>query len=443
MGLPSDLRDKINELIGQGAGGQIVALSQKLMNILTDAGYVRHQVLLPDQVTVHPSNRDGVGLLVTDVHDLVEDIVETGWSDSKCYGIAVDTGIRHQATNEFNRRLAESSMGLLPHPDETQARYASLAGSHTVAGMRCVLHGAPHNHKGSKLTVDGCFNINLVEKADMGYANACRHGFTWAVISNDIITEFPAVADLLQAGQNTNVFKKESEFQILKRMITWIGQKAQVSWNEVKKSILKTKPDCSDACPYMFQFLTKFMNRDDLNKTDKRVMQTLAASKALGTDFWQAVSKDGKTAGEVLLTLRHCAVSAAYCSGTSLTGADVRKMLGNTAKSGKSQDLIEELRSLMDKTLNDEQKLKSREIQQQFEDRMVLVAMDKRPKHADAFTMVPETHFQVAVDSIKDETELTLTTKYEAYRPEPAPSPRSAAAGSTDKHMDQQVSSHG
>ena len=443
MGLPSDLRDKIKELIDQTAGGQIVALSQKLMNLLTDAGYVRHQVLLPDQVTVHPSNRDGVGLLVTDVHDLVEDIVETGWSDSKVYGIAVDTGIRHHATNEFNRRLAASSMGLLPEPDETKARYASLAGSHTVAGMRCVLHGTNHNHKGSKLTVDGCFNINLVEKADMGYANACRNGFTWAVISNDVITEFPAVADLLQAGQNTNVFKKESEFQILKRMITWIGQKAQVSWTEVKKSILKTKPDCSEACPYMFQFLTKFMNRDDLNKTDKRVMQTLAASKALGTDFWQAVSKDGKTAGDLLLVLRHCAVSAAYCSGTSLTGADVRKMLGNPTKSGKSQELIEELRSLMDKNLNDEQKLSAKEIQQQFEDRMVLVAMDKRPKHADAFTMVPEIHFQVAVDSIKDQIKVTLTTKYEAYRPDPAPSPRSVAAGSTDKHIDQQVSSHG
>ena len=145
----------------------------------------------------------------------------------------------------------------------------------------------------------------------------------------------------------------------------------------------------------------------------------------------------------MLLVLRHCAVSAAYCSGTSLTGADVRKMLGNPKKSGKSQELIEELRSLMDKNLNDEQKLSAKEIQQQFEDRMVLVAMDKRPKHADAFTMVPEIHFQVAVDSIKDQTKVTLTTKYEAYRPDPAPSPRSVAAGSTDKHMDQQVSSHG
>lgn len=84
--------------------------------------------------------------------------------------------------------------------------------------------------------------------------------------------------------------------------------------------------------------------------------------------------------------------------------------------------------------LNDEQKLNSGEIQHQFEDRIVLIAMDKRPKHGDAFIMVPEAHFQIAVDSIKDETKVTLTMKYEAYRPNPAPSPGSVAAGSTDKH---------
>jgi hypothetical protein len=50
MGLPSHLRDKIQELIDQTAGGQIVALSQKLMNLMMEAGYVRHQVLMPDQV---------------------------------------------------------------------------------------------------------------------------------------------------------------------------------------------------------------------------------------------------------------------------------------------------------------------------------------------------------------------------------------------------------
>ena len=95
----------------------------------------------------------------------------------------------------------------------------------------------PTTTKGLNSQLMDASTSDLVEKADMGYANACRNGFTWAVISNDVITEFPAVADLLQAGQNTNVFKKESEFQILKRMITWIGQKAQVSWTEVKKSI--------------------------------------------------------------------------------------------------------------------------------------------------------------------------------------------------------------
>ena len=103
---------------------------------------------------------------ITDVHELVEDIVETGFSDAKCQGIAVDVGIRHADTIAFNRKLAEASHGMLPMPDERMARYASLAGSHTAAGMRCVLRGSLHPGKDSKLVVDGHFNLDRVEKAD-------------------------------------------------------------------------------------------------------------------------------------------------------------------------------------------------------------------------------------------------------------------------------------
>ena len=439
MVLQPALRDQIKEIISQTAGGQIVALCQKLMALITEAGYVRQQVLTPEQVMVHPANRDGLGLSITDVHELVEDIVETGFSDSKCQGIAVDVGIRHADTIAFNRKLAEASHGMLPEPDERTARYASLAGSHTAAGMRCVLSGSLHPGKDSKLVVDGCFNINLVEKADQAYAKACRAGTLWQVISNDVIHEFPQVADLLLAGQNTNVFKRESEYQILRRMVTWIGQQAQVSWNSVKSNIMKTKPDCAQACPYMFQFLTKFMSHDDLQKTDERVMQTPYAYKALGTDVWQSIAKDAKSSGEVLLMLRHCAVRMGYCSGHHLAGADVRKMLQDVTKSGKIQAGIEELRELVETNLSKEQQVKCMEIQAQFEDKMVLVAMDKRPKADSSFTMVPEAHMQVFVDAIRDETTVIITKKFEAYRPDVTPSPLPSA--STDK--DQQVSSHG
>ena len=166
MVLQPELRDQIKDIIGQMAGGQIVALCQKLMAIITEAGYVRNQVLTPEQVMVHPVNRDGLGLSITDVHELVEDIVETGFSDAKCQGIAVDVGIRHADTIAFNRKLAEASHGMLPMPDERMARYASLAGSHTAAGMRCVLRGSLHPGKDSKLVVDGHFNLDRVETAD-------------------------------------------------------------------------------------------------------------------------------------------------------------------------------------------------------------------------------------------------------------------------------------
>lgn len=259
------------------------------------------------------------------------------------------------------------------------------------------------------------------------------------MISNDVIHEFPQVAHLLQAGQNTNVFKRESEYQILRRMVTWIGQQAQVSWNSVKLNIMKTKPDCAPACPYMFQFLTKFMSHDDLQKTDERVRQTPYACKALGADVWQSIAKDAKSSGEVLLMLRHCAIRMGYCSGHHLAGADVRQMLQDATKSGKIEGYIQELRELVETNLSKEQKVKCMEVQAQFEDKMVLVAMDKRPKADSSFTMVPEAHMQVFVDGIRDETKVIITTKFEAYRPEVTSSPLPSA--STNK--DQQVWSHG
>ena len=45
MVLQPALRDQIKEIISQTAGGQIVALCQKLMALITEAGYVRQQVL--------------------------------------------------------------------------------------------------------------------------------------------------------------------------------------------------------------------------------------------------------------------------------------------------------------------------------------------------------------------------------------------------------------
>ena len=133
--------------------------------------------------------------------------------------------------------------------------YASLAGSHTAAGMRAVISGSKRHNKESKLTVDGCLNLECIMKQDPGYANAIKEGILWTVVGQHVIDEVPEVAPLLMEAQNTNVYKKESEYQVLKRTRAMIGSKSQVTWQEVKTQIMKTKPECVESCPYMFQYL--------------------------------------------------------------------------------------------------------------------------------------------------------------------------------------------
>ena len=107
------------------------------------------------------------------------------------------------------------------------------------------------------------------------------------------------------------MFKKESEYQILKRAHAMIGSKSQVTWQEVTTNIMKTKPECQDSCPLMFQFLTQLTSQNLLDELDQRVMKQMTASKPLGPDFWMATSKDAKGACGALLRTRTYAIGLA------------------------------------------------------------------------------------------------------------------------------------
>ena len=170
------------------------------------------------------------------------------------------------------------------------------------------------------------------------------------------------------------------------------------------------------------------MGHDDLRKTDERVMQTPYAYKALGTDVWQSIAKDA--------VFRWSPIDASpLCCQDGILQRPSPGRGRCQVQAG-----VEELRELVETKLSKEEQVKCMEIQAQFEDKMVLVAMDKRPKADSSFTMVLEAHMQVFVDAIRDKTTVIITKKFEAYQPEVTPSPLPSA--STDKDQ-QQVSSHG
>lgn len=420
MVVPTEVRQQIEKLVADAQQGQVVSCCQQLIALLEEKGFLREQVLLPEQVAVHPRNRDGTGLHAADVHSLVEDLVSVGFAPAKTSGICVETH-GDAGIIAFNERLHSASGGTLAKPDPVKVRFASLAGSHTVAGMRAVLSQCEHDTAhGSRLTVSGRLSLAMIEQIDPGYGEACRKGYPWKVISKDV-AEIAGVADLVQAGMNTAVSRAESEFQILKRISNAFQSKAgtfeRVDWNSMKQSLLRTKPLCADACPHMFRFLTKFLLPEEMAMAERRVKKS-EFQRGLGMQWWSSMEVEGKTSKGQVLQMRWAAIRAAYCNPTSLVAQDVRKLLSqaNIQKTEKGQAFLNELRRLTSAQLNNEEQMKIQDAMHDFEDAMVFTCIEKKPKEPANFAMVMEVHAQIAIDAIKDVTGKVLTTKYEQFR---------------------------
>ena len=180
-------------------------------------------------------------------------------------------------------------------------------------------------------------------------------------------------------AQNTNVYKKESEYQILKRARAMIGSKSQVTWQEVKTQIMKTKPECVESCPYMFQYLARFKSDALLDEVDVRIMKCMTAGRNLGADFWSSISKDAKSACGVLLRMRSYAISLAYTADERILGSDVRKMFSDEMKTVKTQDLTQGFEGLMFRHYQEiPEDLQA--INWELQDALVRVAMQKNPR---------------------------------------------------------------
>jgi len=93
-------------------------------------------------VGVHPHNRDGVGVSVSEVHSLINDILAVGFSKEeagKC--VCIEVGAADAHIRDFNDRLSAMSNGKLCNVQPQATRHASVAGSHLNAGINCWLHG--------------------------------------------------------------------------------------------------------------------------------------------------------------------------------------------------------------------------------------------------------------------------------------------------------------
>ena len=65
----------------------VQAIQRKVLVAIKESGLSEHKNVYAGNAAVHPSNRDGSGLVPADVHDLMKIIAEPyngGWDDTQC-----------------------------------------------------------------------------------------------------------------------------------------------------------------------------------------------------------------------------------------------------------------------------------------------------------------------------------------------------------------------
>ena len=295
----------------------------------------------PQFVHVHTANRDGFGLSANDVHSLCSDISECGWEWNQVRAICAELSPAEiPAVEAFNRQLVgddtvSANLRLAPVVEGT-VKYASLSASHTNQVLR--LFAANCLHEGDPdLLVQGRLSIHQLQAKDPAFADAVEQGLWWCVVSQEVMSEYPQLASMMQQANNTGaqLQRKEPELQLCRRLLAVWQQESkskpgkQIQYQDVKVKILRTKPTCAPAVPHMWAFMMKFgggAQGQEMRSTEEFVKGAGASQRSLGAEVWDSLSLPGK-GGELLLRARHAALRLAYVDEKPLTANEIKRML--------------------------------------------------------------------------------------------------------------------
>ena len=90
MPLDESVKKELTDAVQDAQKSGIVQGMQKVLALLSKHGLLQSQVIEPSLVGVHPSNRDGLGIVPHSVHQLLEDIASVGFDSRQCDPMCTD-----------------------------------------------------------------------------------------------------------------------------------------------------------------------------------------------------------------------------------------------------------------------------------------------------------------------------------------------------------------
>ncbi|CAJ1395624.1 unnamed protein product [Effrenium voratum] len=349
MVLSADLRHAVQAKLKDAADGdRLVKAVDDIMSMLRTEGHVCTQRLPPQQVGVHPCNRDGLGLSSADVHSLLDEIIDVGFVASRVHAVAVE--IADDSVRKWNEELVHASakLGAL-QGDKLKA--VSLSASHTNFALRLLAQEV--EHESDLVSVQGKLSMARLQQRDRAFYEAALHGLEWSVISKDVAEAFPELLHYVQTQGNATLSRGEHELQVVRRLHTlWLQADAtgNVDFGVIKKRTLASKPGCAKSVPHLYTFALKCAGGRSavfLQETENFVRAHAPSSRMLGPDIWEILSQDARGPAQNVL-FRHALVKLAYIRDT-LTAQEARKAFTKAVwgKASEADVIMQEWRRIV------------------------------------------------------------------------------------------------
>ena len=255
--------DYIDKLLDQWEAGELgcvraADLADMELTRLKHAIFLR---LAPALVGVDPANRGGLGCSAGEVHLLLEDIIEAGFSPpATSHAACMEERPGATALEDFNKELV-AAQDLAPVEPHT-LRYGSLSCSHTNMGLRALAAGVPSDH--ALLSEDGRLSAAKVRKRDRPMAEACEQGLRWRCYRWHTRVWYPRLPALIVEARNvvggTTRRKSDAEGLALIHGLAGRGNLAGSAsnppdWVAIQAAAIRHKPPWAELVAEMCLFV--------------------------------------------------------------------------------------------------------------------------------------------------------------------------------------------
>ena len=147
------------------------------------------------------SNRDELGGNVNAVHELIDNIMEVGWSDHEVMHATCIACIQGNKTEEpFNQQFVKDQPLAPVHDQDIQ--YTFLACGHNNYAMRAVLVECRSITENPLVSKNNKLSLEVIRENDERYAQAIDRGISWTVLKKEVRWKYPNVSDIIQAASN-------------------------------------------------------------------------------------------------------------------------------------------------------------------------------------------------------------------------------------------------